>query len=139
MELEELSHRVIGCAIEVHKELGPGFIESIFERSMAVALRDAGIKFEYQKRVPIYFRRTLVGKHRLDLLVEGSLVVELKALQALEDVHFAQVRSYLKACGLKHGLLMNFNCVKLNVRRVIYDEQWLAKQAQANDEDEFTL
>lgn len=137
MELEELSHRVIGCAIEVHRELGPGFLESIYEASMVVALRGAGLSFENQKLVPVLFRGAPVGEHRLDLLVEHCLVVELKAIKALEDVHFAQVRSYLKACRLKHGLLLNFNSVKLTVRRVIHDEQWLANRAesQAGDTD----
>lgn len=131
MELEDLSHRVIGCAIEVHRELGPGFLETIYEASMAVALRDAGLGFAYQKLVPVSFRGAPVWEHGLDLMVGHCLVVELKAIKALEEVHFAQVRSYLKACGLKHGLLLNFNSVKLTVRRVIHDEQWLANRAES--------
>ena len=135
MELEALTRQSIGCAIEVHRELGPGFLESIYEASMAVALRDAGIVFEFQKLVPISFRNTPVGEHRLDLLIERQLIVELKAVRALEDVHFAQVRSYLKACDLKHGLLLNFHNATLTVRRVIRDEEWLARR-EASDTDD---
>jgi GxxExxY protein len=74
-----------------------------------------------KKSVAIYFRDEQVGEHRLDLLVQGSVIVELKAIKALEDVHFATVRSYLKACRLRHGLLLNFATMPLTVKRVIYN------------------
>lgn len=121
MEHEELTHRIIGCAIEVHRELGPGFLESVYEAAMAIALRQARLGFERQKVVPILYLGEPVGEHRLDLLVEKQIVVELKAARALEDIHFATTRSYLKACGLRHGLLLNFATMPLIMKRVIFD------------------
>jgi GxxExxY protein len=118
-DFEALSGRVIEAAISVHKELGPGFLESIHENAMKVALRHRGIVYEAQKDVTVIFEDEDVGVHRLDLLVESEIVVELKAIKALEDVHFAQVRLYLKATGLHVGLLMNFNAPTLVVKRIV--------------------
>ncbi|MGA3163414.1 MAG: GxxExxY protein [Verrucomicrobiota bacterium] len=117
---EELTGQIIACAIEVHKTLGPGFLESIYEAALVVELRRAGLRVEQQKSLPVYYREILVGEHRLDLLVEDLIIVELKAISALEDIHFAVVRSYLKAVGLEHGLLFNFATMPLTVKRVIY-------------------
>ncbi len=117
---EELTAQIIACAIAVHKVLGPGFLESIYEASLVVELRKAGLRIEQQKQLPIYYREVLVGEHRLDLLVEDLIVVELKAVSALEDIHFSIGRSYLKAAGLEHGLLFNFAAMPLTVKRVIY-------------------
>ena len=117
---EELTGKIIACAIEVHKALGPGFLESIYEAALVVELNRAGLKVERQKVLPIRYRDVPVGEHRLDLLVEDKIILELKAISALEDVHFAIVRSYLKAAGLEHGLLLNFATMPLTVKRVMY-------------------
>ena len=117
---EELTGRIIACAIEVHKALGPGFLESIYELAMVVELKRAGLHVVQQKTLPVFYREVLVGEHRLDLLVEDKIIVELKAISRLEDIHFAIVRSYLKAVGLEHGLLLNFATMPLTVKRVIY-------------------
>jgi GxxExxY protein len=122
LELEDLSGRVIGCAIAVHRELGPGFLESIYENALRIELRHAGIPFRFQEEMPVMYRGEQAGLQRFDLLVADQLVVELKAIKALEDIHFAQVRSYLKALHLKHGLLFNFAALPLTVKRVIYRE-----------------
>ena len=119
LELAELTEQVIGACIAVHKEKGPGFLESIYENCLKIELRHRGIKAEFQKEVSIHYRSELVGTHRLDVLVNDELVVELKAIKELEDVHFAQVRSYLRATGTKHGLLINFATLTLTVKRVI--------------------
>jgi len=116
---EELTGKIIACAIEVHKALGPGFLESVYEAALVVELNRAALKVERQNVLPIHYRDVLVGEHRLDLLVEDMIIVELKAISALEDVHFAIVRSYLKAAGLEHGLLLNFATMPLTVKRVI--------------------
>jgi len=118
---DELSGRVISAAIAVHRELGPGFLESIYESALKTALRHRGITYEAQKDVTVVFEGEEVGVHRLDLLVENEIVVELKAVKALEEVHFAQVKSYLKATGLHVGLLLNFNAPTLIVKRVVLD------------------
>jgi GxxExxY protein len=115
---DPLSHKVIGVAISVHRELGPGFLESVYEEAMTVALADAGIRFARQVPVPVVFRGHQIAEHRLDLLIEGELVVELKAVAGFEDIHFAVVRSYLHATNLKRGLLINFAAPTLQVKRI---------------------
>ena len=118
-EFETLSGRIIEAAIDVHKALGPGFLESIYENALRVALNHRQIPYECQKEVSVAFEGEEVGIHRLDLLVGGEMVVELKAIRAFEDVHIAQVKSYLKATNLHVGLLMNFNAPTLVVKRVV--------------------
>jgi GxxExxY protein len=121
-ELEHgaLTERIIGAAIEVHRKLGPGFVESIYENALALELCNRGLGVSRQVEAPVYYDGQEVGKHRLDLLVEDTIVVELKATKDLEDVHFAVVKSYLKATGKTHGLLLNFARTTLQVRRVIH-------------------
>jgi GxxExxY protein len=115
---KELTDRIIGTAIRVHKELGPGFLEIMYEEALAIELGNTGIYFERQKLLPIFYREHLIGEHRLDLVVEHKVIVELKAISALEDIHFAIVRSYLKASNLDDGLLLNFATPRLTVKRV---------------------
>jgi GxxExxY protein len=118
-DFEPLSGQIIEAAISVHKQLGPGFLESIYESAMKVALRHRGIAYECQKEITVFFEQEEVGTHRLDLMVQGEVIVELKAAKALEDIHYAQVKSYLKATGLRVGLLMNFNAPTLIVKRIV--------------------
>jgi len=117
-DLDHLIERVIGAGITVHRELGPGYVEAPYENSMAIELRHLGIPFERQKPFPIRYRGEVVGEHRLDLLVMGTLVVELKAITGFEPVHYAILRSYLKATGCETGLLMNFAAPTLQIKRV---------------------
>jgi GxxExxY protein len=123
IEFEELSSLVLGVAVEVHKTLGPGFLETIYQRAMEVALTHRGIPFERQKEVHISFEGVEVGYHKLDLIVGdeemGFIIIELKAVKTFEDIHFAQVKSYLKATGIKVGLLLNFNATTLSIKRVV--------------------
>lgn len=114
----ELSGRVIAAAIMVHRTIGPGFLESIYESALCVEFAEQGIAFERQKHVPITYRGKVVGEHRLDLLIEGKLIVELKAVSRIEDIHFSIVRSYLKALSLEDALLLNFAAAPLLVKRV---------------------
>lgn len=114
----ELSERVIAAAIRVHKELGPGFLEIMYEEALAIEFAAADIAFERQKLLPIFYREHLIGEHRLDLVVDRKLILELKAISQLEKIHFAIVRSYLKASGLDDALLLNFASTKLVVKRV---------------------
>src|SRR5580692_7946242 len=107
IEFEALSGKIIEAAISVHRELGPGFLEAIYENALRVALRHRGISYESQREVTVLFEGCEVGVHRLDLVAEGRIIVELKAVKILEDVHFAQVKSYLKATRLEVGLLLN--------------------------------
>jgi GxxExxY protein len=114
----EITDVIISAAIAVHRELGPGFLESIYEQALAVEFALRGIAFVRQKPIPLFYRDHQIGEHRLDFLVEDKIVVELKAVEALENVHFAIVRSYLKAAGLADGLILNFSTMPLIVKRV---------------------
>ena len=118
---ESLATAVIGCAIEVHRVLGPGFPEAVYEESMAIELAKQGLPFERQRSFEVRYCGRVVGAGRLDLLVGGSLVVELKAVEAISPIHKAQVLSYLRATGLRLGLILNFNCavLKSGIARVI--------------------
>jgi GxxExxY protein len=115
---KELSGRVIEAAIKVHQALGPGFLESVYENALCVELQKRGIRFERQKAVKIFYEGVEVGEHRLDLLVENCLVVELKAVKAIEDVFFAIGRSYMKSVGADDGLLLNFSSMPLTIKRI---------------------
>lgn len=120
-ELDELARRVIGAAIQVHKALGPGFLESVYENALVVEMEHNGIKCTRQHPIQIQYRHVNVGTGRLDLLVEGQLIVELKTVESLAPIHTAQVISYLKAMNLKLGLLINFNVRKLKdgIKRIV--------------------
>jgi len=120
MELQNkhLTERIIAAAIRVHKELGPGFLEAMYEEALAIELAAAGLTFERQKLLPVFYREHLIGEHRLDFLVEQKVILELKAISALEDIHFAIVRSYLKAANMDDALLLNFATARLTVKRV---------------------
>lgn len=115
---KDLSGRVIEAAIAVHASLGPGFLESVYEAALAVELEARGIAFERQKTIRVLHRGVEVGVHRLDLLVEGVLLVELKAVQEIEDVFFAVGRSQMKAAGIRDGLLLNFASMPLTIKRI---------------------
>jgi GxxExxY protein len=114
---------VIGAAIEVHRALGPGFLESLYEEALCVELTLRDIKFARQVPVAVDYKGHRIGESRLDLLIDGIVVVELKAVDALAPIHTAQVISYLKATGCRMGLLINFNVRRLanGVRRIIND------------------
>lgn len=115
---KELTEKIIAAAMEVHRILGPGFVESVYEEALCIELRHRGIAYERQKPVGIPFRGEKAGEHRLDLLVESRAIVELKAVKDFEPIFFAILRSYLKAAKLETGLLLNFNAVPLAVKRV---------------------
>jgi GxxExxY protein len=115
---KELSGRVIEAAIAVHKALGPGFLESVYENALCVELKRAGLRFEQQEPVDIIYLGEVVGQHPLDLLVEGLLLVELKAVSALEDVFIAIARAQMRAAGIADGLILNFASMPLTIKRV---------------------
>jgi GxxExxY protein len=120
LEYEGLTDKIIGCAIEVHKKLGPGFLESIYENAFIIELQKQNLQVDRQREVVIKYDSIEVGRHRLDLIIDDTIVVELKAVKNIEDVHFAIVKSYLKALGKEHGLIINFSQKVLEVKRVIH-------------------
>jgi GxxExxY protein len=113
----EITQQIIAAAIRVHRQLGPGFLESVYEEALAVEFALSGIQFLRQYPVPIFYRDHQIGEHRLDFLVEEKIVGELKAVSELEDIHFAIGRSYLKATNLEDGLLLNFATTPLTIKR----------------------
>jgi GxxExxY protein len=110
---ESTMRRVIGCAIDVHRRLGPGFLESIYRRAMAVELEHQGLAFELERAITIDYRGTEVGEHRIDLVVERLVVVALKAVAGIDPVHRAQVIAYLRSTRLRAGLLLNFRVARM--------------------------
>jgi GxxExxY protein len=114
----ETTESIIAAAIAVHRELGRGFFETVYEQVIAVEFALRGIAFVRQKSIPLFYRDHQIGEHRLDFVVENKIIVELKAVEALENVHFAIVHSYLKAAGLSDGLILNFSSMPLTVKRV---------------------
>lgn len=115
---KDLSGRVIEAAINVHKALGPGFLESVYEAALCVELSAMGISFERQKVIKLSYRGVDIGEHRLDVLVDRKLLVELKAVRELEDIFFVVGRSQMKAAGIHDGLILNFHAMPLTIRRI---------------------
>jgi GxxExxY protein len=116
---DKLSETVIGAAIKVHKELGPGFLESIYKEALKIELSESNIRFASQNEIKIEYHGKNVGTHRLDLVIEEKIIVELKAAKELTDAHFAQLISYLKVTNLKVGLLLNFSKSTLEIKRIV--------------------
>lgn len=117
---ESLTEKIIGAAIEVHKELGPGLLESIYEEALVYELELCGIPCERKKEIVTKYKGKSIAGQRLDLLVDSTVVVELKAVSKLPEVAMAQVLSYMKSAGVKTGLLINFNHTRLvdGVKRI---------------------
>ena len=114
MDYNKTTETIIGAAIEVHRHLGPGLLESTYEACLAYELTERGLKLERQKVLPVKYREILLDcGYRIDLLVENSVIVELKAVERLEAIHEAQLLSYLKLSGVPIGLLLNFNVIEL--------------------------
>lgn len=119
-----LSEQVIHCAQNVSRELGPGFLESVYENALCIEFKRAGISFHRQQAYGVFYRNENIGNYIADIVVDKLLLVELKALSRSSGVHDAQVINYLKASGLTVGLLLNFGVARLGIRRVVwnYDE-----------------
>lgn len=123
MIYKELAYKIVGCAMEVHKALGPGFLESVYEEALKVELGFQGINFESQKQFPITYRGQEIKQFSCDLVVENKIILELKALKQLGDIERAQVINYLKVTGLQLGILMNFGEKSLVSERLVSTTQ----------------
>ena len=122
METNDITRAIIGAAIEVHRELGPGLLESAYEACLAFELSSRGFAVERQKKIPAIYKGRPIGRgYRLDLLVNESVIVELKSAQSLEDIHTAVMLTYLKLTGFRTGLILNFNVpvLKNRIRPVV--------------------
>ncbi|MBS1519141.1 MAG: GxxExxY protein [Bacteroidetes bacterium] len=122
MVTEELTYKIIGCAMKVHNTLGNGFQEVIYQRCLAIEMTKAGLSFEREKDQDIYYEDIKVGTRRADFIVENSIVVELKAIINLEDVHLAQAKNYVVAYDFEIGLLINFGSVSLQFKKLFNQE-----------------
>jgi len=120
-EIEDIGYRAIGCGITAHEILGPGYRELVYHRAYALELEAQGLKFETEKRILIPYRDRLIDGHRLDFLIEGCVIVELKVVPKLKELHRRQVLAYLKATKLRLGFVMNFDEVVLKngIKRVV--------------------
>ena len=115
----KLSFEVVGCAQKVHRELGPGFPESVYQRALSHELAKAKIPFESERSTEVFYDRVLCGQFRMDMVVGEAIILELKALERLTDEHVAQALSYLKATGLRLAILVNFGTKSLETKRVV--------------------
>ena len=114
MEFDELSRKVIGLSIEVHRELGPGLLENTYKQCLAYELSPAGINFQMEVELPVKYKNILIScGYRIDLLIENNLIIELKSVDKIIPIHEAQLLTYMKLSGIKVGLLMNFNEIVL--------------------------
>jgi GxxExxY protein len=120
-DVNKLSRLVIDAAIEVHRSLGPGYVESIYEEALAIELTNRGIPFQRQESIAIYYKGHRLGEGRLDIFVARKIIVELKAVEVILPVHKAQVISYLKATNCSLGILINFNVplLKDGIKRIV--------------------
>ena len=119
MEFDQVTEKVIGCSFAVANGLGSGFLEKVYENALAHEIRKQGLAVQQQYGVPVYYDGALVGDYVADLLVEGRVLVELKVVKCLDEIHMAQVLNYLKATGLSVCLLINFGRPKLEIKRIV--------------------
>lgn len=118
-EFQDCTSRIIGCAMRVHSALGNGFQEVIYQRALELEMRLDGLEFQREMEMPIFYRSVNIGTRRVDFFVENEIMVELKAIIQLEDVHLAQAINYLEAYNMKTGLLLNFGSKSLTFKRLI--------------------
>jgi GxxExxY protein len=123
--VDDLARAVIGAAIEVHRHLGPGFLEGVYEEALCVELENRRVPFERQKEISVLYKGRQIGVQKIDLLAGQTLIVELKTVEALAEIHKARVISYLKATRLSLGLLINFNVpiLKDGIQRIVYTNE----------------
>ena len=117
--LDRVTEQIIGCAFQVANGLGSGFLEKVYENALVIELLRAGLRIEQQKSIPVLYRKQVVGDYIADLLVENSVLVELKATKLLDEIHMAQCLIYLRAANLRLCLLINFGRPKIEVKRII--------------------
>ena len=118
-DLNNLTEKIIGCAFEVSNVLGCGFLEKVYERALVQELRMVGLNIQAQYPISVYYKKTVVGNFFADILVERSILIELKALNSLDSKHYAQCLNYLKASNLNLCLLLNFGTPKIQIKRII--------------------
>ena len=121
LQTDPLTEKIIGCAIEVHRQLGPGLLESVYESALCIELEERGLRYERQAAFPLNYRGRLISEFHVDLIVEHVVVLELKSVERMDPVFDAQVLTYLRVTGIKKGLLINFNSrlLKDGIKRLV--------------------
>ena len=119
MEIDTITETIIGCASDVSNALGVGILEKVYENALAFDIRQKGLEIEQQHRIQVQFKSAVVGDYVADLLVENCVLVEIKALKELDDVHMAQCLNYLKATNMKVCLLINFGKKRVQIKRIV--------------------
>jgi GxxExxY protein len=118
LDINDLTHKIIGCSMKVHNTLGNGFQEVIYQKALAIEMGLQGLKFEREKEMPIFYNKELIGSRRVDFFVENCVMVELKALEQIENIHKNQAINYLEVYNIADGLLINFGGLSLDFKRV---------------------
>ena len=116
--INDITHKIIGCAMQVHRTLGNGFQEVIYQRALKIEMTLLGLSFEREMEMPIFYREEQIGSRRVDFFVENCVMVELKAMEKIEDVHKAQAINYLEVYNIADGLLINFGGLSLDFKRL---------------------
>jgi len=116
---KELSYAIVGAAMEVHRILGPGFLEAVYQKALAHELALRGIRFEQFKRLPVYYKGVLIGEYEADFVIEDKIILEIKAVSKLHPRHEAQAHHYLAATGLRLAILLNFGARSLEYQRIV--------------------
>ena len=119
MNINQITYQINGAVFEVNKVLGPGFLEKVYENALKVELKRRGLKAECQVPIEVFYKNNLVGEYFADILVEGKVIIELKTVKTIDKVHEAQLLNYLKATGLKVGLIVNFKHPKAEIKRMV--------------------
>jgi GxxExxY protein len=119
LDIDQITEKIIGCAYAVSNELGVGFLEKVYENALLIEMEKKGLYVEQQKHVSVTYGGQIVGDYIADLIVEGSVIIELKAVKSIERIHQAQLLNYLKATGIHAGLLLNFGTARLSVKRML--------------------
>jgi GxxExxY protein len=130
MEQDEVTQKIIGCAYKVSNTLGSGFLEKVYENALALEIHKTGLKVEQQYSLKVFYDGVVVGEYAADLLVENKVLIELKAVKDLDEIHAAQSMNYLKATGLPICLLINFGKSKIQIRRLVPYEIWQGKKPE---------
>jgi GxxExxY protein len=121
MDINDITYAINGAVFEVNRVLGPGFLEKVYENALLIELRSRGLKAESQVPIKVLYKEDVVGEYIADILVEGSVIVELKTVESLEKIHEAQLLNYLRATGIHLGLLVNFKHPKAEVKRLVHN------------------
>ncbi|MCL2042172.1 MAG: GxxExxY protein [Bacteroidales bacterium] len=131
VDINKLTHKIIGCAMQVHRVLGNGFQEVIYQRALAIEMEYEGLSFQREMEMPIFYRDKQIGTRRVDFFVENCVMVELKAMEKIEDVHKAQAINYLEAYNIADGLLINFGGLSLDFKR-LYNKKLVTPKNPVN-------